>query len=118
MEASKSATGSLRYNKGKPEFSQLPPEFILELAKLLTDSAKKYSKWNYALGQSYCMAGDSLMRHVLALMAGEDIDPESEHHHALHIAAGAMIIWTTYKYQVENHPELDDRLHKFLQSRN
>ena len=42
------STGSKRYNKGKPDCHHIAPEFIIELADLMTESAKKYDDWNYA----------------------------------------------------------------------
>lgn len=109
-----SITGSLRYNKGKPELSQLPPEFLIELAALMTECSKKYKKWNYALGQPYTMAYDSMMRHILAFMSGDDKDRESGFSHLTHIAANALIMWCTQNYHVKNVPELDDRFNVVL----
>lgn len=103
----KSKTGSLRANKGKPEFSQLSPDFIIQLAALMTKSAEKYEKFNWARGQEYCTPSDSLFRHFAAFLAGEDKDPESGFAHVLHIAANAMIIYESMKIE-----GMDDR-HKW-----
>lgn len=109
-----SPTGSLRLNNGKPEVSHIAPEFILDLASLMSASAKKYSKWNYAKGQYLTTPADSLMRHFIAFMAGENNDPESNHSHLVHIAANALIMWCTTQYHLDKHPELDDRFKKVL----
>ena len=116
-KVSTTSTGSLRYNEGKPQSHHIPPRFILELADLLTKSADKYGRWNFAKGQSYTMAYDSLMRHITEFMDGEDYDIESGKSHLLHIAANAMIMWTTQMYQIEHHPELDDRFNKFIKEK-
>lgn len=108
-DANKSATGSLRYNNGKPEMSQLDPRFIMELAKLMTQSEKKYGKYNWALGQKYTTTYDSLNRHMTAFLTGEEIDPESGIHHLIHCASNIMIMWTSWKL---DNPELDDRYFK------
>jgi len=108
------STGSLRFNKDKPSCHHIPPSFIIALADLMTESAKKYSRWNYAKGQPYTVPYDSLMRHLHEFMDGEDTDPESGKSHLLHIAANAMIMWTTQQYQIKTHPELDDRFKKTL----
>lgn len=113
-EANASPTGSLRYNNGKPEVSHIAPEFLLDLASLMSASAKKYSKWNYAKGQYLTTPADSLMRHFIAFMSGENDDPESKHSHLVHIAANALIMWCTCKYHLEKHPDLDDRFKKVL----
>lgn len=109
-EAHKSKYGSLRYNSGKPEFSQLDPQFILDLAALMTKCAEKYEKWNWAKGQEYLTPLDSMFRHLAAFTAGEDIDPESGHPHMQHIAANCMIIERSRKI---GDPELDNRFNGF-----
>lgn len=109
-----SPTGSLRYNAGKSEMCHIAPEFLMEFADLMTVSAKKYSKYNYAKGQELSTALDSLDRHLLAFKNSENVDPESGKSHLVHIAANAMILWCTVKYHLEQHPELDDRFKKML----
>ena len=105
-----SPNGSLRYNKGKPEMSHLNPQFLLDMANLMTASANKYGKFNYAKGQYYSTAYDSLQRHALQFMSGEDNDKESGYSHLTHIALNAMIMWCTQQY----YPELDDRMGEVL----
>lgn len=107
-------TGSLRYNGDKPGCHHIAPEFIIALADLMSESAKKYARWNYAKGQPFTVPYDSLMRHIHSFMAGEDIDPESGKSHLIHVAANAMIMWVTQEYQLEKFPELDDRFKKTL----
>ena len=104
-----SVTGSKRLNSGKPEVSQLDPIFVLELAELMTISAEKYGKYNWALGQNYTTAFDSCMRHLLQFMAGEDRDKESSRNHLIYAAANIMILWTSYK---KGSTKLDDRFFK------
>lgn len=107
---SSSKTGSLRFNEGKPEVSQLDPNFILGLADLMTASAKKYGKYNWALGQEYMTPFDSCMRHLMKFAAGEDLDSESGKSHILHAAANLMIIYTS---QRKGDSELDNRCKLF-----
>ena len=101
-----SATGSKRYNEGKPEVSQLDPRFVLALADMMTKSAKKYGKYNWALGQEYHTPFDSCQRHLLKWIGGEDVDDESGMSHLLHAAANIMIMWTS---QEMDKKELDTR---------
>jgi len=110
----KLSTGSLRYNNDKPGCHHIAPGFIIALADLMTESAKKYSRWNYAKGQPYTVPYDSIMRHIHSFMNGEDNDIESGRSHLLHIAANAMIMWVTQEYQIDTYPELDDRFKKAL----
>ena len=104
-KVTQSKTGSLRYNSGKPEVSQLDPTFILALADHFTKSAAKYGRHNYALGQDYCTPIDSLSRHLFRFLAGEDKD-EDGRCNIMGIAANAMILWAAKR---KNDPELDNR---------
>ena len=104
-----SPTGSIRKNSGKPCMSHIEPSFLLEMAKVMTVSAEKYEKYNYA-GQYYSTAYDSMMRHIHAFMDGESIDKDgTECSHLAHIAINAMIMYVSEKYYVKDYPELDDR---------
>ena len=48
---------------------------------------------------------DATMRHLLAWMSGEDLDPESGLNHLFHAGASLnMLIW-----MLANKPEMDDR---------
>jgi hypothetical protein len=109
IESNTSSTGSLRFNKGKPQMSQLNPKFIMELAQLMGKGEAKYGKYNWAKGQQYTTVYDSLNRHLSAFMLGEDIDPESGMSHLMHCASNIMILW--HSWQLENE-ELDDRFFK------
>jgi hypothetical protein len=102
----KSKTGSLRYNSGKPEVSQLDPKFILAMADHMKKSEAKYGKYNWALGQEFHTPFDCAMRHILAFMAGEDMDKESGTNHIISAACNLMILWTSYQKKDE---ELDTR---------
>ena len=101
-----SSTGSKRINNGKPEMSQLDPRFLIDLADLITKSAAKYGKFNYALGQEYHTPYDSLMRHANKFWQGEDFDDESKLHHVLHMAANCMILYSSI---LKENEELDTR---------
>lgn len=109
-KANKSSTGSLRFNEGKPEVSQLDPRFILALADLMTVSAKKYGRYNWSLGQEYHTPFDSCVRHLLKFMSGENLDEESQKSHLIHAAANIMILWTSMQL---DKPELDTRYKGF-----
>ena len=112
--AEESSTGALRYNSDKPQLSQIDPLFLIGLAELMTQSAKKYSKWNYAKGQNLTTVCDSMSRHLLSFLNGENDDKESGKSHLLHIACNALIAYSTTERHLEKHPELDDRISSFL----
>ena len=112
--AETSSTGALRYNSDKPQLSQIDPLFLIGLAELMTQSAKKYSKWNYAKGQNLTTVCDSMSRHLLSFLNGENDDKESGKSHLLHIAANCLIAYSTTERHLEKHPELDDRISAFF----
>ena len=102
---SESPTGSLRYNKGKPKMSTIPPDFLLGLAEVMTMGEEKYGRYNFAKGNYVSVPYDSCMRHLMAYMSGEKNDNESGQHHLFHAAVNIMMMWL---YD-ENFPEMDDR---------
>lgn len=104
-EATKSETGSLRYNKGKLPMHLVPPSAIKALASVLDYGAKKYEERNWERGNDYSVPYASLMRHLLAWWCGEDKDPESGLSHLHHVLMNAAML---VEYE-ENFPELDDR---------
>lgn len=108
IDVSVSEGGSLRYNKGKPEFSHLSPDFIMDMMGLMTKSAEKYSFHNWRQKQDLRTASDSLMRHLMKFLQSEDIDDESGYSHLTHIAVNAMIMWQNYK---EHGKEVDNRFY-------
>jgi len=88
--------------KCRPEL--LDPNFLEDLAWVLTAGADKYSDFNWqemvSAEGGYLRYYGALQRHALALAQGEQVDPESGRHHATHIAANAMILhWHDREYK-------------------
>ena len=48
---------------------------------------------------------DSMLRHILCILMGEDLDPDSGLHHLAHIICNVSMAW----YMIENKYEMDDR---------
>lgn len=104
-EASVSSTGSLRYNKGKPQIHQVPKQLVEGAAEGFEYGAQKYERWNYLKGNKFSVPFDSLMRHLNKFYWEGDIDEESNIHHLKLAACNlAMLL-----YYIENYPEMDDR---------
>jgi hypothetical protein len=48
---------------------------------------------------------DSMLRHVLSILCGEDIDPDSGFNHLSHIICNVSMAW----YMIKHKPEMDNR---------
>jgi Domain of unknown function (DUF5664) len=96
---------ALRYDAGKPPIHMVPPECIEALALHYGVGAKKYAEYNWAKGMLWTRCYDSLMRHALAWMRGEDIDKETGTSHLICVAWNAL---TLFWYQLKN-VGVDDR---------
>jgi hypothetical protein len=95
---------ALRDNKGKPELSQVDPLLMEEVARVLEFGAKKYARNNWRKGQPVTKLLDSGMRHMAAILRGEDIDAESGCKHWAHVCCNMMFLGCQ-----EGREELDDR---------
>lgn len=75
----------IKYDGDKPEMYLVPPLALLEVGKVLTYGAKKYSPDNWRkldnLQERYTSAA---MRHLLAHMSGEECDDETDMSHLAH----------------------------------
>lgn len=123
-----------RYNTGKLRWSLVDWKAISSMVRVLMYGAHKYSVFrnqagdiitgaeispeaaaklevestgaqNWRKGLKVTETCDSLQRHLLSYLEGEDIDPESGESHMGHIMCNAMFLeWLRH-----NRPDLDDR---------
>ena len=92
-------------DSGKAQIHLIPTEAILGMASALAMGAEKYGEYNFREGLEYTRIINSLMRHTLAFLAGEDNDSESGLPHTYHIGANYAML----EYMRVHHPELDNR---------
>lgn len=78
----------------KVRVSLVEPGFIYGTAKVLTFGANKYevNNWKELPENELYRYKDALMRHLLAYLAGENIDPDSGLLHLDHIACNTMFL--------------------------
>ena len=79
----------------KLNMALLPPEALRAMSRVLQSGAAKYGPWNWRVkGQEIeeSTYHAATLRHLTALMDGEDLDPESGESHWAHIAASAAIV--------------------------
>lgn len=84
-----------KFDKGKPMVSLVQPNFILGMAEVMTVGAKKYSINNWKLGstpEDIRRYQDAVLRHTLAYIDGEHLDPETGLSHAYHAACNLMFL--------------------------
>lgn len=96
-----------RYNTGKPKlsFNSLSKEVNEGEAAVWEAGSKKYARGNWLKGAPLSACADSVLRHLQALLAGEDLDPESGLPHADHIVCSAKIL----SHSFHTRKDLDDR---------
>lgn len=96
-----------RYNKGKSPLSiMMEAKHAIEgCSAILGFGANKYSRGNWRKGLKHTEICDSLLRHLTAYLAGEDIDPDSNLPHVDHVLCNALFL----SEMTRTHPELDDR---------
>jgi len=103
----------------KPRLADMiPPELLLEAGRIWAQNNRpregypegKYPDLpngvpNFKAGIRTTKYLDSMLRHLLALIAGEDTDPDSGYDHGGHFLCNLAMFWWTR----ENRPDLDDR---------
>lgn len=97
-------TGGMRDVK-LARFDLIPPGPMILLAELFGKGARKYSERNWEKGLPWNSPYQSLMRHMHAFWAGEDIDEETGLPHVICAMWNAMVLAEF----MNTHPELDDR---------
>ncbi len=94
-----------RDNTGKVKWSLLPDNTLIPMIRVLEFGAIKYAPHNWKKGLPVTEICESLKRHLISFMEGEDIDQESLQEHIGHIQANAMFL----SYMMMYRPDLDDR---------
>lgn len=102
-----------RFNEGKLRYDLIHPFAEKQLVRVLSLGASKYAPRNWENGLSWTQTIASLKRHLAAIEAGEDFDPETGLLHAAHVQANAHFL--TAFYQI--YPQGDDRPHAYLKPR-
>jgi Domain of unknown function (DUF5664) len=95
----------IKHDQDKIQTELLSPIAMMEIAKVMTYGAKKYSAHNWRGGIAWSRVLGAALRHLLSFLNGEDKDPETGLSHLSHCACCLMFL---IEYEV-THKELDDR---------
>lgn len=100
-----SESGGTKHDAGKVQVELLSPSWLIGVGRVLTFGAQKYAAHNWRKGIALSRLLGACLRHVLAYLGGEDLDPESGLSHLLHASCCLQ-----FAYELsENRPDLDDR---------
>ena len=98
-------TEAMKYDGEKVRLDLLPADPIIDVGKVLTYGAKKYSERNWEKGLAWSRCYGAALRHLLAWHKGETNDPETGLNHLAHAACELLFLLEFSR----THPELDDR---------
>lgn len=87
-----SVNDHLKKDGGKPRMDLLDPVALEGLAQVLTFGATKYEPHGWREGIQYSRIVAALIRHLMAIMRGEETDPESLLPHIDHVGANWMFL--------------------------
>ncbi len=77
----------------KVSISKIPPAVLFEVANALLSGGLKYASYNWrAEGSRATVYYDAVMRHLMAWLEGEDIDPDSGLSHVTQAISGLIVL--------------------------
>ncbi len=92
-------------DSGKVPLGLIDPYALTQIGWVLMHGADKYGAHNWRGGISYSRLIDASLRHLTAINAGENVDPETGLPHSAHLACCAIFLTWMMQYR----PDMDDR---------
>jgi hypothetical protein len=84
--------------------NELTIEDLVESSYVWDYGAKKYAAWNWAKGMAWSVPMACISRHVMAILKGEELDPESGCTHWGHVVCNLLML----EHYINYYPEGDD----------
>lgn len=97
-----------KYDQDKPDLSMVSKELVYAVAQVRAFGAKKYDRDQWKLGFSINRSCAAALRHIFQFLSGETNDEESGLSHLAHAAC----CLEHALYDMQHHPENDDRYKK------
>jgi len=86
------AAAATKHDHGKNRIELIPSAALIEVAKVFTKGAEKYSDNNWREGFNWSRLQGAIQRHLHAWNTGENLDPEFEISHLAHAACGLLML--------------------------
>jgi len=83
---------TIKFDDGKPDFTLIPQEALLEVAKVFTLGAEKYGVFNYSNGTNLRRYIAAANRHINQWLRGENTDEIGTNHLANAVASLMMAL--------------------------
>lgn len=90
--AQQKAEPGMKYDGGKPRMDLLPMDALLGGADVFTYGAEKYASRNWEKGMSWGRLIGGALRHLAAIMLGQDTDEESGKPHVDHLLCCVLML--------------------------
>ena len=104
LTTSEKSTG-LKFDLDKTRVELLDAEWLEGVGQVLTFGARKYAAHNWRGGISYSRLLGACMRHLFAILRGDDLDAESGLPHVYHASCCLMFL----SWMMNHRKDLDDR---------
>lgn len=98
---------TLKFDGGKPSFSNIPQKALWEVMRAYKHGEEKYGKYNHSTGCEHVRLTDGAIRHIMQYLMNtddKDID-ESGTHHLANAAANCLMLLD----QILNKVGVDNR---------
>lgn len=83
-----------KFDSGKPPVGLIPQQALLAEARVMAFGAEKYGRDNWRKGMDWSRLTDAALRHLLAFIDGETLDPETGLPHLAHVRCCTAFLLT------------------------